>query len=117
MGNNEIFSDEHNYVQRYEDISNKPEEKRPVSAKKKISKISIVMGVVVVALVIGIGEVILTQCKADNANMSYDSSLKNNSTYNIGYDDGYESKDFNSIYNQDQSYKKGYADGTKDANR
>ena len=108
------FSDSTKYVQRYEDISSKPEEK-PVFIKKKVSRLYIVAGMLIVFVAtLGLG-ILLSNSSASASNSHYDASLSNNPMYCVGYDDGYSLRGFNDAYDQDQLYKKGFDDGSKDA--
>ena len=108
------FSDSTKYVQRYEDISTKPAEK-PVYIKKKVSKASIIIGLLIVlGATLGLGA-LLSKSSASANNSHYDTSLSNNPTYCVGYDDGYSLREYNEAYTTDQLYKKGYNDGQEDA--
>lgn len=107
------FSDSTKYVQRYEDISTKPAEK-PVYIKKKVSKASVIIGLLIVfGATAGVGALIANS-SASASNSHYDTSLSNNPTYCVGYDDGYSLREYNTSYSNDQLYKKGYADGQAD---
>lgn len=109
------FSDSHQYVQRYEDISNASNNNQAAYAKKKVSKASVVIGLVIIlAATLTVG-FFISKGSASASNSHYDYEMEVNPTYKIGYDDGYGLKGYNEIYSADQAYNKGYADGTADA--
>lgn len=108
------FSDSHQYVQRYEDISSHTQDEKTYGAKK-VSKVGIVIGLgVVLAATLGLG-ILFTRNNASASNSHFDTSMEDIPNYSIGYDDGYGQKDVDPAYSNDQIYKKGYSDGQQDA--
>ena len=108
------FSDSHQYVQRYEDISTKEETVKTYGAKK-VSKVGIVFGIgIVLAATLGIG-ILLSSHNASASDSHFDTSMEDVPNYSIGYDDGYGEKHVDKAYANDQVYMKGYADGQEDA--